>query len=118
MPVKTSRMGTERLLVFKEPSIFGPANHGPGLSRALQKAIDSDASAFAVAPAGEPQYYYGLFSQLTAWTTCHGCTPMPRCNSDSNWSTQLAPHLQGASQTWTANLPSTGPVKPVNPPKR
>src|SRR4029450_1782343 len=52
------RMGTTGLLVIKEPSIFGPDKSWAGLSRALQKAIDGDASAFAAGPAGEPQYGY------------------------------------------------------------
>jgi pimeloyl-ACP methyl ester carboxylesterase len=30
---------------------------------------------------------------------------------------QLAPHLQGASETWQANFCIDWPVKPVNPPK-
>jgi pimeloyl-ACP methyl ester carboxylesterase len=54
------RMHTTRLLIIKEPSIYGPDLSWAGLSRALQKAIDGDASAFAVAAAGEPQY--GLHS--------------------------------------------------------
>ena len=49
-------MGTKGLLRFKEPSIYGPDLSWAGLSRALQKAIDGDGSAFAVAPAGVPQY--------------------------------------------------------------
>jgi hypothetical protein len=52
------RMGTKGLLRFKEPSIYGPDLSWAGLSRALQKAIDGDGSAFAVAPAGAPQYGY------------------------------------------------------------
>jgi pimeloyl-ACP methyl ester carboxylesterase len=59
------RMRTTRLLIIKEPSIYGPDLSWAGLSRALQKAIDGNASAFAVAPAGEPQYgYHGVLANV------------------------------------------------------
>ena len=65
------------------------------------------------------------------------CTSTPRCSSASahlrrdaaaqvhsyaemqqrlELGRQLAPHLQGASETWQANLCIGWPVKPVNPP--
>jgi len=111
------RMGTTGLLRFKEPSIFGPDKSWAGLSRALQKAIDGDASAFAVAPAGEPQYYYhGLFANA-----CLDYVPQVHTYAEMQQrlelGRQLAPHLQGASQFWSANFCIDWPVKPVNPPK-
>jgi pimeloyl-ACP methyl ester carboxylesterase len=111
------RMGTYGPLVFKEPSIFGPDKSWAGLSRALQKAIDGDASAFAVAPAGEPQYgYHGAFANI-----CLDYAPQVHTYAEMQQrlelGRQLAPHLQGASQTWQANYCIDWPVKPTNPPK-
>ncbi len=111
------RMGTYGPLVFKEPSIFGPDKSWAGLSRALQKAIDGDASAFAVAPAGEPQYgFHSVFSNV-----CSDYAPQVHTYAEMQQrlelGRQLAPHLQGASQTWLANYCIDWPVKPVNPPR-
>jgi pimeloyl-ACP methyl ester carboxylesterase len=111
------RMRTTRLLIIKEPSIYGPDLSWAGLSRALQKAIDGDASAFAVAPAGEPQYgYHGVLANV-----CLDYVPQVHTYAEMQQrlelGRQLAPHLQGASQTWQANSCIDWPVKPVNPPK-
>ena len=111
------RMGTKGLLRFKEPSIFGPDKSWAGLSRALQKAIDGDASAFAAGPAGEPQYgYHGLLANA-----CLDYAPQVHTYAEMQQrlelGRQLAPHLQGASETWQANFCIDWPVKPTNPPK-
>jgi pimeloyl-ACP methyl ester carboxylesterase len=111
------RMGTKGLLRFKEPSIYGPDLSWAGLSRALQKAIDGDASAFAVAPAGVPQYsIQGLLANA-----CLDYVPQVHSYQEMQQrlelGRQLAPHLQGASETWQANFCIDWPVKPVNPPK-
>ena len=111
------RMGTKGLLRFKEPSIYGPDLSWAGLSRALQKAIDGDGSAFAVAPAGVPQYgYHGLLANA-----CLDYAPQVHTYQEMQQrlelGRQLAPHLQGASETWQANFCIDWPVKPVNPPK-
>ncbi len=111
------RMGTKGLLRFKEPAIFGPDLSWAGLSRALQKAIDGDASAFAVAPAGVPQYgFHGLLGNA-----CLDYAPQVHTYAEMQQrlelGRQLAPHLQGASETWQANFCIDWPVKPVNPPK-
>ena len=111
------RMGTKGMLRFKEPSIYGPDLSWAGLSRALQKAIDGDASAFAVAPAGAPQY--GFHALLA--NACLDYAPQVRTYAEMQQrlelGRQLAPHLQGASETWQANFCIDWPVKPVNPPK-
>ena len=111
------RMGTKGLLRFKEPSIYGPDLSWAGLSRALQKAIDGDGSAFAVAPAGAPQYgFHGLLANA-----CLDYAPQVHTHQEMQQrlelGRQLAPHLQGASETWQANFCIDWPVKPVNPPK-
>jgi pimeloyl-ACP methyl ester carboxylesterase len=111
------RMGTKGLLRFKEPSIYGPDLSWAGLSRALQKAIDGDGSAFAVAPAGAPQYgYHALLGNA-----CLDYAPQVHTYQDMQQrlelGRQLAPHLQGASETWLAVLCIGWPVRPANPPK-
>jgi pimeloyl-ACP methyl ester carboxylesterase len=111
------RMRTTRLLIIKEPSIYGPDLSWAGLSRALQKAIDGDASAFAVAPVGEPQYgYHGVLANV-----CLDYVPQVHTYAEMQQrlelGRQLAPHLQGASQTWQANFCVDWPVKPTNPPR-
>jgi pimeloyl-ACP methyl ester carboxylesterase len=111
------RMGTKGLLRFKEPSIYGPDLSWAGLSRALQKATDGDASAFAVAPAGVPQdSIQGLLANA-----CLDYVPQVHSYQEMQQrlelGRQLAPHLQGASETWQANFCIDWPVKPVNPPK-
>jgi pimeloyl-ACP methyl ester carboxylesterase len=111
------RMGTIGLLRFKEPSIFGPDKSWAGLSQVLQKAIDGDASAFAAGPAGEPQYgYHGRLGNA-----CLDYAPQVHTYAEMQQrlelGRQLAPHLQGASETWQANFCIDWPVKPVNPPK-
>jgi pimeloyl-ACP methyl ester carboxylesterase len=111
------RMGTKGTLRLKEPSIFGPDLSWAGLSRALQKAIDGDASAFAVAPEGEPQY--GLHSLFA--NACLDYAPQVHTYAEMQQrlelGRQLAPHLQGASETWQVNYCIGWPVKPTNPPK-
>jgi pimeloyl-ACP methyl ester carboxylesterase len=111
------RMGTKGLLRFKEPSIYGPDLSWAGLSRALQKAIDGDGSAFAVAPAGVPQYgYHGLLGNA-----CLDYAPQVHTYAEMQQrlelGRQLAPHLQGASETWQATFCIGWPVRPVNLPK-
>jgi pimeloyl-ACP methyl ester carboxylesterase len=111
------RMGTPGLLIFTEPSIFGPDKSWVGLSRALQKAIDGDASAFAAAAAGEPQY--GHHSVMA--NACLDYAPQVHTYAEMQQrlelGRQLAPHLRGASQTWQTNFCIGWPVKPTNPPK-
>jgi pimeloyl-ACP methyl ester carboxylesterase len=84
---------------------------------ALQRAIDGDASAFTVAPAGVPQY--GYQSQLA--NACLDYVPQVHSYAEMQQrlelGRQLAPHLQGASKTWQANFCIDWPVRPTNPPK-
>jgi pimeloyl-ACP methyl ester carboxylesterase len=82
------RMGTKGLLRFKEPSIFGPDLSWAGLSRALKKAIDGDGSAFAVAPAGVPQYsIQGLLANA-----CLDYVPQVRTYREMQQRLELADH--------------------------
>jgi hypothetical protein len=97
------RMGTVGLLRFKEPSIYGPDLSWAGLSRALARTFDGDAAAFAMPPEGVPQD--GIFTLLGI-----GCMEyVPQIDTYGEMrqriqmARQLAPHLQGASETWQVN---------------
>ncbi len=109
------RMGTPGLLTFKEPSIYGPEMSWPGLSQALAAAMNGDASAFAL-PAGE-EAVHGidpLFgnacgdyeSLIRTW---------PQMQQRLQMARELAPHLQGASETWQVWRCSGWLRKPANP---
>ncbi|GLI02182.1 alpha/beta hydrolase [Phytohabitans aurantiacus] len=109
------RMGTIRLLVLKEPAIFGPDVSWAGLSRSLAAAVAGDASAFAAAPAGV--YQAGYFNRLAIG--CMEYAPQIRTYAQMRqriqMGRQLAPHLQGASETWQVNFCIDWPVPAANP---
>ena len=111
------RMGTIRMLTFKEPSIYGPDVSWAGLSRALAAALDGNASSFVSAPAGVPQD--GMFGLVA-----NACTDyVPQIDTYAEMrqrmqlGRQLAPHLQGASETWQVNYCIGWPVQATNPPR-
>jgi pimeloyl-ACP methyl ester carboxylesterase len=110
------RMGTIRGLTLKEPNIAVPGVSWAGLSQALANAVDGDASAFILAPAGVD------LSQLN--TLAVGCMEyVPQIHTYAQMrqriqmGRQLAPHLQGASETWQVNLCIDWPVSAANPPR-
>jgi pimeloyl-ACP methyl ester carboxylesterase len=111
------RMGAVGLLRFKEPSIYGPDLSWAGLSRALAGAVAGDASAFALPPADVVQE--GLFSQLAIG--CMEYVPQIRTYGQMQqriqMARQLAPHLQGASETWRVNYCIGWPLPAANPPR-
>jgi hypothetical protein len=112
------RMGTIGFLTFKEPSIYGPDASWAGLSRALAATLAGNAVAFAAAPSAEvPQQ--GLFNRLGIG--CGDYVPQVHTWAEMRQriqlGRQLAPHLQGASETWRVNLCIGWPVPAANPPR-
>lgn len=112
------RLGTTGLLRVKEPTaFFGPDLNWPGLSRALRQALDGDASAFALPGGDAPQL--GAFSR--AANACPDYVPQVDTYAEMRQRIELgrflAPHLQGASETWAVNLCIGWPVPATNPPK-
>lgn len=111
------RMGTIRLLVLKEPSIFGPEVSWAGLSRALARTIAGDAANFALPPLGAPQD--GLSSVLAI--ACMEYVPQihtyAQMRQRIELGRRLAPHLQGASETWRVSHCMNWPVPVANPPR-
>jgi len=112
------RMGSLSFLTLKEPSIYGPDASWAGLSRALAAALAGDAAAFAAGPAADvPQQ--GYFNQLGI--ACGDYVPQvdswAEMQQRMQLGRQLAPHLQGASETWRVNLCIGWPVPAANPPR-
>src|SRR5689334_11634811 len=111
------RMGTKGLLRFREPSIYGPDLSWAGLSRALAAAVAGDAVRFAAGPSADvPQD--GLWALLGV--ACLDYVPQigsyAEMRQRMQMARQLAPHLQGASETWAANYCIDWPVAATNPP--
>jgi pimeloyl-ACP methyl ester carboxylesterase len=111
------RMRTIDMLVLKEPGFLGPDVSWASLSSALVRAIDGDASAFILAPAGvDQQGVWNLFAigcmeyvpQIHTYAQMQQRIQMGR---------QLAPHLQGASWTWQVNFCIDWPIPAANPPR-
>ncbi len=111
------RMFTKGVLRFKDPSIFGPDQSWAGLSKAIKAAVDGDATAMAKMPAGAPQD--GAFAMLAI--ACMDYAPQIRTYEQMRqrieMARQLAPHLQGASETWQVNYCIDWPLRPTNPPR-
>jgi pimeloyl-ACP methyl ester carboxylesterase len=111
------RMGAVGLLRFKEPVRFAPGLSWPDLSQALARALAGDASAFALPPADVVQD--GFFGQLAI--ACMDYAPQIRTYGQMRqritMARQLAPHLQGASETWRVNYCIGWPLAPANPPR-
>jgi pimeloyl-ACP methyl ester carboxylesterase len=111
------RMGAVGLLRFKEPSVYGPDLSWAGLSRAIAAAVVGNAVAFALPPADVAQD--SLSSQLAIG--CMEYVPQIRTYGQMRqritMARQLAPHLQGASETWRVNYCIGWPLAVANPPR-
>ena len=104
-------------LRLKEPSIYGPELSWAGLSRAIASAVAGDASGFALPPAELAQP--DLSAQLAIG--CNEYVPQVRTYGQMRqriqMGRQLAPHLQGASETWRVNYCIGWPLPVANPPR-
>jgi pimeloyl-ACP methyl ester carboxylesterase len=112
------RMGTISFLTLKEPSIYGPDASWAGLSRALAAALAGNAAAFEAGPSADvPQQ--GYFNRLGI--ACGDYVPQVHTWAEMRQrmqlGRQLAPHLQGASETWRVNLCIGWPIPAANPPR-
>jgi pimeloyl-ACP methyl ester carboxylesterase len=108
------RMETKGLLRMKEVTIY-PDLSWARLSQVLKAALGGDASAFAI-PADAPQDNPTLLAigcmeyvpQIHTYDQMRQRIEMAR---------QLAPHLQGASETWQVNYCIDWPIPAANPPR-
>jgi pimeloyl-ACP methyl ester carboxylesterase len=111
------RMATKTKLPLKDPAVIAPGDSWANLSQALAAAVAGDFSAFMLYPAGVPQdWLFGVGAnacgdyvpQVETWAEMQQRMQLAR---------QLAPHMQGASDTWRVNYCIGWPVKASNPPK-
>ena len=110
------RMGTKGLLRFKEPSIYGPDLSWAGLSRALAAARAGDATAFALPPA-QNQAQAGTLLGIACMEYEPQVHTFEQMHQRIQLGKQLAPHLQGASETWQVSFCIDWPLEPSNPPR-
>jgi pimeloyl-ACP methyl ester carboxylesterase len=109
------RLRTQLFLLFKEPSIYGPFASWAALSQLIKAARAGDASAFATFPTDS--HTDSGYSELAVAcgeypSSVHTYAEMQR---RIQLGKQLAPHLQGASQTWTAVRCIGWPLEEANP---
>jgi pimeloyl-ACP methyl ester carboxylesterase len=111
------RMNTIDRLVFKHPSIYGPDTSWGGLSRAIRSTLRGDAEPFAQPPADVAQ---GDLENLLG-IGCMEYVPQVHTYSQMRQRIQLgrqiAPHLQGATETWRVNFCINWPIPAANPPR-
>jgi pimeloyl-ACP methyl ester carboxylesterase len=113
------RMGVVGLLLFKHPTrIYGPSNSWGQLSRNLEATLAGDAVSFAQPPAEVAQ---DDLENLVG-IGCNEYVPLVRTYDEMRQRIQLgrqiAPHLQGATEIWRANLCIGWPFPVANPPRR
>jgi pimeloyl-ACP methyl ester carboxylesterase len=110
------RLNTQDKLLFKDPTVFGGG--WPTLATAIAQTRAGDASAFAIPPSSGPTDFN--YAALAI-----GCMDYPseidsygEMQQRIELGRQLAPHLQGAVQTWTLTRCLGWPVRAANPPHR
>jgi pimeloyl-ACP methyl ester carboxylesterase len=111
------RMRTIALLTHKEPDLAGPDASWAGLSRAIAGALGADASGFALPPVEFIQ------DELTMRLAIGCMEYVPQVDNYAEMrqriqmGRQLAPHLQGAAETWQVNRCIGWPIPVANPPR-
>jgi pimeloyl-ACP methyl ester carboxylesterase len=110
------RLNTQDKLLFKEPVVFGDG--WAALATAIAQARAGNAAAFAFHPVSGP-------TDVSYAALAIGCMDYPseihnfgEMQQRIELGRQLAPHLQGAVQTWTLTRCLGWPVKAANPPHR
>jgi pimeloyl-ACP methyl ester carboxylesterase len=111
------RMRTINFLTYKEPGLAGPDASWAGLSRGIAAALAGDGSWFAWPPLEFVQDELAMrlaigcmeyVPQVHTWADMQQRLQMGR---------QLAPHLQGAAETWQVNRCIGWPIPVANPPR-
>ena len=111
------RMGTIGLFLFKEPGIYGPEISWAGLSRAIESTLEGDAIAFAQPPAEVAQDDIENLLGIGCMEYAPQVTTYEQMRQLMELGRRVAPHLQGASEIWRANLCIDYPHPPANPPR-
>lgn len=111
------RQGTVGLLRIKNPSPFFGDLNWSSLSQVLAAALAGQADYFALPPLDAPQD--GIFAQGAIG--CGDYVPQVDTYAEMQqriqMGKQLAPHLQGASETWQVNRCIGWPIPAANPPR-
>ena len=106
------------LLLFTHPTPAFGLPGWEGLAKALAAAQAGDASAFALLPGakrGRPGIYAGLAIECVDWDT--DIATYDDLAAHETFARIIAPHTQGATQTWTVLTGCMGwPVPVANPP--
>ena len=111
------RMGTIRLLVFKEPSIYGPDVSWAGLSRAIASTLRGNAAPLAQPPAEVAQPDLENLLGIGCMEYVPQIDTYGEMRQRIQLGRQLAPHLQGATEIWRANFCIDWPIPVANPPR-
>jgi pimeloyl-ACP methyl ester carboxylesterase len=112
------RMGTVGLLRLKEPSaVFGPDLSWAGLSRAIKATLDGNAAAFALPSARAAQSQLATLFAIGCMEYVPQVHTYGEMRQRIRMGRQLAPHLQGASETWQVNRCIDWPIPVANPPR-
>jgi pimeloyl-ACP methyl ester carboxylesterase len=111
------RQGTVGLLRVKNPTRFFGELNWPSLSQVLAATLAGHADYFALPPLDAPQN--GIFARGAI--ACLDYVPQVHTYAEMQqriqMGRQLAPHLQGASETWQVNRCIGWPVPVANPPR-
>jgi pimeloyl-ACP methyl ester carboxylesterase len=111
------RLATIGLLRFKEPSIYGPDLSWAGLSRAIKATLNGDARPFALPPAEAAQDSLSALISIGCMEYQPQVTSYAEMRQRIRMGREVAPHLQGAAETWQVNRCIGWPVAPANPPR-
>jgi pimeloyl-ACP methyl ester carboxylesterase len=110
------RLGTQDKLLFKEPVVFGAG--WADLAVAIAQARAGDAHAFASPPVTGPTDFRYPALAIGCMDYVSEIRTWPQLQQRIEFAKQLAPHLQGAVQTWTLARCIGWPVPAANPPRR
>jgi pimeloyl-ACP methyl ester carboxylesterase len=110
------RLNTQEFLLFKEPNFFRPVSGWRQLGQAIRDTLAGNASAFAVpAPQGPTDAQALGVACLDNPSDIRSYAGYRRL---ANQARRIAPHLRGASQSWTLLHCIGYPVAGTNPPRR
>jgi pimeloyl-ACP methyl ester carboxylesterase len=110
------RLTTQDYLVFKDPNFFRPVSGWLRLGQAISDTLNGDASGFAIpAPQGPTDFQAIGVACLDNPSDLHTYADYRRLAAKAR---KIAPHLQGASQSWTLLHCIGYPLRGTNPPRR
>ena len=110
------RLVTQNYLLFKEPTLFEPVPGWIRLGQAISDTLGGDAAGFALpapqAPTDVQSAAVACLDNPAEVTTYRDLRRLMR------QAREVAPHLQGASESWTLLRCLGYPIPGTNPPRR